>query len=365
MAGKRGFGSIRRLPSKRYQPRYTGPDGLRYTAPHTFDTKLDAEGWLTDVRREITADTWRPAGAAPPKYRTVGDYAESWLTARTLKPRTTEHYRQLLDRLILPTFADTAIVAVTADGVRRWHTSMPPRPTQRSHAYALLKAILRDAVDDGLIPANPAHIRGAGSARRAHKVKPATLAELAGLVEAMPPKYRALTLVAAWCGLRFGEQVELRRKDVDLSAGVLHVRRGAVRTKTGISIGGPKSAAGVRDVSVPPHLLPMLRKHVYDHAAPGREGLLFPAGHGGTLAPSTLYKVFYPAREAIGRPDLRWHDLRHTGAVLAASTGATLAELMARLGHSTPAAALVYQHAADGRDAIIAAKLSELANPKG
>ncbi len=53
------------------------------------------------------------------------------------------------------------------------------------------------------------------------------------------------------------------------------------------------------------------------------------------MAPSSLYAVYYPAREAAGRPDLRTHDLRHTGAVLAAATGATLAELMARLGHST------------------------------
>jgi integrase len=79
------------------------------------------------------------------------------------------------------------------------------------------------------------------------------------------------------------------------------------------------------------------------------------------MRPATLYKVFYPAREKAGRKDLRFHDLRHTGAVLAAATGATLAELMGRLGHSTPAAALRYQHAAEGRDAIIAAKLSEIA----
>ena len=67
-----------------------------------------------------------------------------------------------------------------------------------------------------------------------------------------------------------------------------------------------------------------------------------------TLAPSTLYKVFYPARHKAGRADLRFHDLRHTGATLAAATGATLAELMSRLGHSTPGAALRYQHAAAG-----------------
>lgn len=96
---------------------------------------------------------------------------------------------------------------------------------------------------------------------------------------------------------------------------------------------------------------------------PGRDALLFPAAADDNLhmAPSTLYKVYYPARKAAGREDLRWHDLRHTGAVLAAQTGATLAELMGRLGHSTPGAAMRYQHAAADRDAEIARRLSELA----
>jgi hypothetical protein len=81
----------------------------------------------------------------------------------------------------------------------------------------------------------------------------------------------------------------------------------------------------------------MIREHLTHHAQEGRDGLLFPAANGGHLAPSTPYKSFYRARHAAGRPDLRWHDLRHSGAVLAAQTGATLAELTARLGHSTQA----------------------------
>jgi integrase len=80
------------------------------------------------------------------------------------------------------------------------------------------------------------------------------------------------------------------------------------------------------------------------------------------MAPSTLKFHWYRAREAAGRPDLRFHDLRHTGAVLAAATGATLAELMARLGHSSPKAAMKYQHAAAGRDREIAALLSKMAD---
>jgi hypothetical protein len=107
-----------------------------------------------------------------------------------------------------------------------------------------------------------------------------------------------------------------------------------------------------------------VKAHLAGNITGGRDGLLFPAAGDPTkhLAPATLYRVFYKAREVAGRPDLRFHDLRHTGAVLAASTGATLAELMSRLGHSTAGAAMRYQHAAEDRDKVIAAALSDLVN---
>jgi len=109
--------------------------------------------------------------------------------------------------------------------------------------------------------------------------------------------------------------------------------------------------------------MPAVRNHLAQHTAPGRDALIFPASANEDrhMALATLYKVYYPAREAVGRPDLRWHDLRHTGAALAAQTGATLAELMGRLVHSTPGAAMRYQHAAADRDAEIARRLSQLA----
>ncbi|MGA8044794.1 MAG: tyrosine-type recombinase/integrase [Dermatophilaceae bacterium] len=127
-------------------------------------------------------------------------------------------------------------------------------------------------------------------------------------------------------------------------------------------IGTPKSDARIRDVAIPPHLLPLAKDHLADHTRPGKDPLLFPAAGDSNrhMAPSTLYKVFYPARKAAGRDDLRWRTLRHTGAVLAAQTGATLAELMGRLGHSTPGAAMHFQHAAADRDAEIARRLSAL-----
>ena len=105
--------------------------------------------------------------------------------------------------------------------------------------------------------------------------------------------------------------------------------------------------------------MPLVADHLIEHVERGRDALVFSAAVGGHMAPSSLYAVYYPARDAAGRPDLRFHDLRHTGVTLAAAAGATLAELMRRLGHSTPSAAMIYQHAADDRDAAIAEALAE------
>ena len=360
--GKRArFGSLRRLPSGRVQARYTGPDGITHKAPFTFDTEGDAETWLSTVRADIVRDSWDPNATGPKKMLTFGSYAGRWLLARTLEARTREHYRALLDRQILPTFAAVPLKHITPDLVREWHsTTAIDTPTTQAHAYGLLRTILGQAEKDQLILKNPAWIRGAGNSKRVHKIKPATLTELETLVTAMPERYRVMALLASWCGLRFGELAELRRGDVNTKAGILNVRRGVVRADGQTIVKKPKSDASIRDVAIPPHLLPMLREHLLRHAESGENGLLFPARSGGHLAPSSLYRVFYTAREAAGRPDLRFHDLRHTGAVLAASTGATLAELMGRLGHSTPGAALRYQHTAQGRDMQIAQALSAL-----
>lgn len=360
--GQRGFGHVRRLPSKRYQASYVGPDTIRHKAPVTFETREDAEGWLSDRRREITADDWLPPVKRKPV--TFGEHAERWLQHRQLKPRTRYHYRLMLDSRILPTLAEVPVKAITADLVDDWHYRQgEAQPTARSHAYGLLRTILADAVQRRLIPYNPCHIRGAGNTKRAKQIAPATLAELEQIVKAIPERYRLMVLLAAWCAMRFGELIELRRGDVDVKNGIVKIRRAAVRVDGAVVIGTPKSDAGTRDVRIPPHLLAVVKEHLTASISGGRDGLLFPAAHDPTqhMAPSSLYGVWYPARDAAGRPDLRFHDLRHTGAVLAAQTGATLAELMSRLGHSTAGAAMRYQHASADRDLVIAEALSRLA----
>jgi integrase len=369
---KRSFGGLRRLPSGRYQANYTGPDTQLHNAPYTFVTREDAEAWLTDIRRQISSGEWTPKVIRPQTVTTFDVYSTRWLERRTLKPRTRGHYAYLLEHHLTPVLGEMSLRTIDAADVTDWYAGLDStRPTLRAHCYGLLRTILASAVQDRLLDYNPCHIRGAGNSKRVHKIKPLTLPELEDLVAAMPARLQAMTLLAAWCAMRFGELTELRRTDLNLTKGIIHVRRAVVRVDGQVIIGTPKSEAGTRDIAIPPHLMPLLKTHLSTHVSPGKDALLFPSATGGHLAPSSLYGRpdtptktgygFYKARVTAQRPDLRWHDLRHTGAVLAASTGATLAELMGRLGHSTPGAALRYQHAAQGRDMEIAIALSALA----
>lgn len=377
---KRGaFGTAHKLPSGRYRAMYWH-EGRRYKSPTLFLTEKDARGWLALQQADIIKKVWTPpealaAEAAPRKVLTFKEYADDWLEhrqvkGRPLKDRTREHYRTLLDDHIDPTFGSLPLASITADDVHHWYNGLDATtPTMRAHCYGLLRTILGTAAGTSppKIATNPCNIAGAGNVKRVHTPRPATVYEVQAIAWEMPKRYRAMVLLAAWCALRFGELTELRRRDVLLSApdadpeGVVYVVRGVVRTEDGFKETTPKSDAGIRDVSVPPHIVPVLRSHLDQFVGDAPGALLFPADHGGHLAPATLYRHFYKARERVGRPDLRWHDLRHTGADLAAVTGATLADLMGRLGHSTPAAAMRYQHASQARDKALAAKLSKLA----
>ena len=202
-----------------------------------------------------------------------------------------------------------------------------------------------------------------------------TLPELLALVQAMPRQPQALTLVAGRCGLRFGEAVALRSRDVDLERGIIHVTHTAVRSGGAKSTGPPKTDAGRRTVARPQAVIDAPAKHLEEFPVANREALLFPGRDGAQLAHSALYGLparterragrvyrkepfgFMKAREVIGKPGLHWHDLRRTAATLGAQAGATVREMQSRLGHSTPNMALYHQGATAERDRGIADRL--------
>ncbi|MGL5406324.1 MAG: tyrosine-type recombinase/integrase [Propionibacteriaceae bacterium] len=388
MSTRRGFGRIRKRQSGRFQAGYIGPDLNTHYAPTTFSTKLDAEAWLASEHRLLENDQWTsPAERNHKKHargETFGKYSERWLgehrrkDGRQLKPKTVAHYREVLNSRLLPDLGHLELHRLTESVLKAWYEGLPETPTVNAHAVSLLKQILSAASeDDPRIPS--LRMPGPTKAETVHESEPATLEQLAVIVENMPERHRMLVLLMAFCALRFGEVTELRRKDVDLKNGRLKIRRGVVLVNGERIVGTPKSKAGSRDVSIPPHLLPQLAEHIEKNCTPGPNSLLFESSTGTHLSQSTVNgkpartrlihgrsvnesaSGFCKARTAAGRPDLRLHDLRHTGATMAAMSGATLAELMARLGHSSVGAAMRYQHAAKDRDLAIAQEISRMA----
>lgn len=358
---RRGFGRIRQLPSGRYQASYVGPDDKIHNADKTYASESEAEGWLAAERRKVDLGTW---GAVEKSDRvTLTDYSRQWLAQRQLRARTRAHYESLIERLIVPDLGDIKLGKLTPAKVREWHADLDPAyPTRNAHVYALLHAICATAVQDELIDSTPCRIRAAMQTTRKRDVHVLTPAEVDALAAEMPAELAASVILAAWCGLRWGETSELRRKDIGPGGAVLKIRRAVTYRKGEFKVGPPKTAAGVRDVAVPPHIRPVLKAHLRQHVGSAPDALLFPFDGGETHQHGDQYRPYWEkARANIGKPNLRVHDLRHVGAVLAAQSGATTAELMHRLGHTTPQMALRYQHVAENRDAEIAKRLSALA----
>ena len=274
-----------------------------------------------------------------------------------------ESHRYLLKNY-LANFGMTPLGKINPDAVRSWHgsliTSAPPSVPPR--AYRLLHSILETAAEDGLIGANPCRIRGAGMARSAERpiLGPGEIAMLADSIE---PRWRALVLLAAYGQLRFGELMGLRRRDLDLRSGVVSI------TAQLAEVGNnrqertpPKSEAGNRRVNLPPFVVDELRRHLATYvSADDLDAPIFAGTRGGAPMRRNWARIWGRARRAADLPrNVTLHDLRHAGATMAAQLGGTTKELMARLGHASPRAALIYQHAVDERDHALAAALDRV-----
>ncbi|MDQ4099053.1 MAG: site-specific integrase, partial [Chloroflexota bacterium] len=195
-----------------------------------------------------------------------------------------------------------------------------------------------------------------------------TMPELHRLSQAVPDRYRALVLAAGLAGLRQGELFGLRWGDVDLADAAIVVRRKRLRLASGEIIeDGPKSRAGRRKVALPAGLVADIGRHREAYGCNAADDdYVFTSPEGTPIERSNFrQRIWLPATEAAGLPGLRFHDLRHTAGTLAARTGATTKELMARLGHASPRASLIYQHAAEDRDRRIAEGLDRMAVEAG
>jgi len=331
--GRRTSGAVDRLPSGRWRARFTTPDGRRMTA--TRATKTEADSWLAMQTTDVGRGTW----VDPRRGRTtLGEYATQWLAQRTdLRPRTKEDYGDILRVHLIPKLGERPLGKLSPADVRAWYAGISAvHPGRARKVYRLLRAILNTAVADEIIVRNPCRVRGAGQDRSAERPV-ATVAEVTALADVVEPRWRALILMAAWCGLRRGELLALRRKDIDMPHGIVTVERSVQHLRGGeVVLGPPKTAAGRRRVVMPPHVLPEVERHLETWVKAGPEALVFTSKVGDLLHPYMVQRAWEAARRAAGVEHLRFHDLRHTGNTLAAATGASTKELMARTGTPAP-----------------------------
>lgn len=361
MAGKEGrrrFGNVRKRHSGRWQARYVGPDGIERTAPNTFDTERLAKKWLTVVESEIIKGEWVAPEAGEVEF---GGYGERWIAERRLAPRTRENYEDLYRLYIRPHLGKLAIGAIKPATVRSWRATLLGQGATEPQAvksYRLLRAILNTAIkEDTLIRENPCRIKGYDSYHTPERPT-ATVAQVFALAKAVPARFHALIILAAFSGLRWGELAALRRRDVELDAGTVRVPRKLAALRNRLEFGAPKSEAGVRTVALPAAALKALRPHMCDYTGQGSESLIFTGEKGGLLRTGNFGRAvkWIETVKALGfPPGFHFHDLRHTGNTLAAASGASTRELMHRMGQSSMRAALIYQHATSERDREIAA----------
>lgn len=371
---RRDFGTIRKLPSGRYQARYVGNDEKRYAAG-TFATKRDARDALmaiaADMREQGAA--WMPHGVDPDHDETLrvdkvyaaagwgkrgeptfGDFAEQVLAIRAerLAPRTLEGYESLLKRWLLPTFGQYPLKLVTVQRVDKWWSAMGESTgkVNRRNAYFLLSSIMRYAVRYRHITASPCVVEDAG--KNAAAPRPwLSVEDFERIVEAMPRHLHAPLWVMFGAHLRLGELCGLNRGDVDLAEKTISVTRQSQVVRGGTVLRETKTGSHKKIRMLQP-AVDALEGHLRYNTEPD-SAPLFRGVKGGRLSRGYVSAQWVKARELVGLPESHLHDVRHTSLTLVAAYGTT-AETMKRGGHTSVAAAMKYQHATADRDAVVA-----------
>jgi integrase len=360
----RRFGNIRRLPSGRYQVRYLAPDGVIRSAPLTFARKEEGQRWLTLTEARMVRDEW----IAPERAKILlKDYAERWISQRpNLRPRTVHLYSWILGKHVTPYLGGMPVGLIDTPMVRDWRSELLAAGVSQggaAKAYRLLRAVLMTAVkEDQIIRRNPCQIPGADQERAAERP---TLAvnQVFDLTARVPERYRALILLATFGCLRWGEVAALKRRDVDAVVGTVRVREAFTEQRgKGMVLGPTKSRAGKRVVAIPAVILPQVGAHMDMYVNDEPDAFVFTTPSGTTIWRGNFNKLvdWRKTVASIGAAELHFHDLRHTGNTWAARTGTSLRDLMTRIGHDNPRAALIYQHASAEADLAIAAAINAM-----
>lgn len=385
----RKFGKIRKLPSGRFQASYTVAGQTHY-AKNLFEHEVTAENWLNDEQNEIKraelyGEEWKPPAAREEESMTVKELIDLWLAnSPTIKKESSRasHRRRLQSRVMRDSFpgfkslANERVIDVDRKRIVRWWQEVqkiwPDQQVTNVGAYKNLHTAFEYAIDAlDIIEANPVKIKGA-SALPKSKVKDRELVsveEAKLIADNIYPRLRVPFLILQWCGLRLGELLELRRKDIIDKAGAMKIRvsRNAQRIKNPATNryemvpSTPKTEAGNRDVDVPPKIAVEVREHLKAYVDNDPEALFVTTENGKGYLDTSFRTRFKKAAEIAGRPDITPHDMRRFyGTMLVNNSGIDIDEARKSMGHETNEQVLEYQRARKNYGLIAATNLDKL-----
>jgi integrase len=324
-----------RLPDRRQLQKKLGPAWTeRGRPPAGYYTKRLAEDWLRDVidqARRGTLPGLVVTGA------TFADAAAEFMRYvehdKTLKPSTLYGYRSILDAYLLPAFGDTLLEQITTASIEAWRSELesvsearrvdrqrarggehrPASPRALSNStknriMVMLHGILKRACKIYGLPANPASGIERHPVRLTGDIDVFSPEEVWALVRAAASEQdAAIFLTAAFTGLRRGELIALRWRDVDFTGSVLRVRA----SYAGGALTAPKSGK-VRSVPLAPEVAKVLARLSRRELLVGEDDLVFPGELGEFLDGSALRRRYTAALKRASLRSLRFHDLRHT-----------------------------------------------------
>ena len=305
--------------------------------------------------------------------QTLSDMLEAWDKTLTVSPKTAERYRELVRLHIRPHLGDMKLQALRPPRIEAFYNDLragraadgkngrrPLAPLTIRHIHRVLLNVLAIAERDGLIPSNPARKAARPQVERA-EVEILTedqvrdvLAKLRGrnVMQSLP--MFLLAALGLSTGMRRGEMLAVRWRDVDLDQRELKVQQSIEQTKEGLRVKAPKTKRGRRTISLPDFLVRELRAHKASQNAErlalglgkdSADALVLRRPDGSPLAPDNVSSEWRKTVDALKLPKVSLHALRHTHASQLIASGMDILTISRRLGHSAPSITLdVYSH---------------------